>query len=164
MRDRAFRDELRHWMRLSKTHSDWSRDGLNAYSLGLSKFEAMGAGVVLRTPMFEALDTLGLGKALTAEAAKTRTAHWIAAFHRPQDEDPLISGEAFYDCWLSLTSHGQAAWPMAALADEPDANAEISRLMKVPPDQRLINVLRIGPLPSQVSPKARLSNTELIVR
>jgi len=168
MRNRAFRDELRAWMRLSRTHPDWARDGLSAAALGLSGFEAAGAGFVLRSPVFEVLDGIGLGRTITVEAAKTRTAHWIAAFHRPQNEDPLLSGEAFYDLWLTLTTHGQAAWPMAALADEPEANAEICRLMGVPAEHRLINVLRIGPLPKQPNhkrslPKARLSPAELII-
>jgi len=163
MRSSAFRHELRSWMRLSTNHRDWARDGLNADALGFSKFEALAARVVLRKPVFEALDGLGLGTVITGEAEKTRTAHWIAAFHRPREESPLISGEAFYELWLELTLLGQAAWPMTALADVPDANAEVCRLMNVPNDHRLINVLRIGPLPKRALTKARLLSNELII-
>ncbi|MBX2823430.1 MAG: hypothetical protein KTR33_01795 [Gammaproteobacteria bacterium] len=162
MRNRAFRDELRNWMRLTKRHPNWSYDGLNASALGLGALESVAAGVVLRTPIFEVFDTVGLGHAVTGEAAKTRSAHAIAAFHRPHGEDPLVSGEAFYDLWLMLSAIGQAAWPMAALADDPDASAEVCRLMDVPPDQHLINVLRIGPRPEHVTTKARRISSELI--
>ena len=162
MQDRLFRDELRHWMRLSKNHPNWSSDGLNATALGLSAFEATGARFALSTPLFEFLDRVGVGSSLTAEAQKTRSSHYIAAFHRPENEHPLISGEAFYEMWLMLTSYGQAAWPMAALADDPDANTEVCRLMGVPEQQRLINVVRVGPLPNHTPTKARLTSTDLI--
>ena len=163
MRGRLFRDELRHWMRLSKHHPNWSKDGLNAHALAMSRLDAIGANVVLRAPWFEMLDRIGLGAALVGEATKTRTAHWIVAFHRAEGEDPLISGEAFYNMWLALTALGQAAWPMAALADDPDARAEVCRLMNLPGDQRLINVLRVGPLPASTPVKARLDTADLMV-
>lgn len=162
MRIRNFRDELRHWMRLSRGHPEWQRDGLNSDALCMSSLEANAANLVLRTPLFEAFDKLGMGRALTGEAAKTRSSHGILAFHRPEAEDPLRSGEAFYEMWLMLTAHGQAAWPMAALADDPDASAETSQLMQLPAGQRLINVLRVGPLPANKQLKARIPATELI--
>ena len=64
--------------------------------------------------------------------------------------------------WLMLTAHGQAAWPMAALADDPDACTEVCRLTGVPTHQRLVNVLRIGPLPGHTPAKARLVTSGLI--
>jgi len=163
MRNAAFRAELLQWMRLSHKNKDWARDGLNADALAMSKLDAFGAGIVLRKPWFEICDRLGVGRALVGEAAKTRSSHWIVAFHRAEGEDPLISGEAFYEMWLALTALGQAAWPMAALADDPDARAEVCQLMGVPGGQRLINVLRVGPLPNQQVQKARLSAGVLVI-
>lgn len=162
MRRRAFRDELRHWMRLSDRHPNWSRDGMNSRALCLSSFESVAAKMVLRSPVFEIFDKLGMSGLIAAESAKTRSAHWIAAFHRPEGEDPVHSGEAFYEMWLTLTACGQAAWPMAALADDSDARREASRLVKLPGGRRLINVLRVGPLPEKMMVKARIPAVELI--
>lgn len=44
MRGNAFRAELRHWMRLRRSHPGWARDGLNAAAMQLSGIEATGAG------------------------------------------------------------------------------------------------------------------------
>ena len=148
-------------MRLSRRHPDWARDGLNAEALGMGRVEAAGAGVVLRSPWFEAADLAGLGRMLTGEAAKTRSAHWVVAFHRAEGEDPVESGRAFLDLWLALAARGQAAWPMAALADDPVAREEVGRLMGVPGGRRIVNVLRVGPAPAGPA-KARLPVGELL--
>jgi hypothetical protein len=40
MRDTAFRDELRGWMRFQASDPNWARDGLNAAAMALSPLEA----------------------------------------------------------------------------------------------------------------------------
>ena len=144
LRDRAFRRELVGWMRLARSDPRYDTDGLNLEALRMGALEGFGAKMVLGTGLFEAIDALGLGKALTGEKAKTLSATAIALFHRPREESPVESGRAFYRFWLNLTRLGFAAWPMAALADHAGKRRICGRHFAIPPERRLINVLRAG--------------------
>lgn len=162
MKEPDFRSELLHWMRLSKRHRDWDRDGLSAEALAMSTFEAAGAGIVLRKPIFDILSVVGLARAVTSEAARTETSTGIVAFHRPISESRWKSGMAFYDLWLQLTVVGFAVWPMAVLADDAEARSAVSKLADLPDDRTIISVLRVGPHPGALQPeKARLPANEL---
>ena len=60
----------------------------------MNGLEAAAARMVLRSPMFNAIDALGLSSALVSEKAKTRSAAAIVLFHRPVGEEPIDSGVA----------------------------------------------------------------------
>lgn len=162
LRDRAFRRELLGWMRLARSHPRYNADGLNLNALRMGALEGFGAGVVLGTGLFEAIDALGLGKVLTGEGSKTRSATAIALFHRPREESPVQSGRAFYRFWLSLTRLGFAAWPMASVADHPQTAETCGRHFSIPPERRLINVLRAG-VAGSAPGRARLPVQGIIV-
>jgi len=162
--NRPFREELLQWMRLSPGHPCWSVDGLNSDALGMNRLEALGAGFVLRSPVFELLQTLRLAGPLVSEASKTKTVAAIVFFHRPIEEDPLDSGVAFYRLLLSLANADVSAWPMAVLADDPDWRAELSKKFAIASDRRLINVLRVGAVPSGAkSNRARIDPDTLML-
>src|SRR5262249_30200177 len=59
LRDEEHRAELLMWMRLSRHHPGYRRDGLNAAAMHMSPVEAWGAGLVLG-PLFRPLDRLGM--------------------------------------------------------------------------------------------------------
>jgi len=163
-RHRAYREELLSFMRLSKKHPLWDQDGLNRESLHLSAFEGGAANIVLRHPVFEIANKLGLGKALVSEAAKTKTATAVAFFTVPQATSPIDMGRAFYRRWLEITQLGYAVWPMAVLADDKEINALCCKTYEIPSARKLINVFRIGRVPTGASvPPARLSGTDLIL-
>ena len=162
LRDRAFRRELVGWMRLTRSDPRYDADGLNLDALRMSALEGFGAKAVLGTGLFEAIDALGLGKALTGEKSKTQSATAIALFHRPREESPVESGRAFYRFWLNLTRLGFAAWPMAALADHAESAYICSRHFAIPSERRLINVLRAG-VAAAVPKRARLPVQQVIV-
>ncbi|WDZ79186.1 hypothetical protein PWG15_27280 (plasmid) [Ensifer adhaerens] len=162
MRERAFRDELVAWMRLSPSHPTYALDGLNLAALQMGRLEGALAGHVLASPLFDIADRLGLGRALVAEAAKSMTATACLLFHRPESESPIASGRAFYRFWLGFTRFGFAGWPMAVLADRPDATEALQQRFPLPPGHRLINVLRVGPAPSTV-PKYRIPVQDLVL-
>jgi hypothetical protein len=163
-RDRAYRAELLSWMRLSRRHPRWAVDGLNAEAMEMSAVEAAGAGVVLRPSVFEALDRLGAARMLVAEAAVVRSAAAIVLFHRPEGEDPLLTGRRFHRLWLDFASLGFSAAPMAVLADDLATRAIIAREFATPPDHRLITAFRVGLAPErQLGPKPRLPPAALIV-
>ena len=162
MRERAFRDELVAWMRLSPSHPAYARDGLNLDALRMGRLEGAVAGKILASPLFSLADRLGLAKSLVSETAKTMTATACLIFHRPAGESPVETGRAFYRFWLDFTRFGLAGWPMAVLADVPAAADAMGRRFSVPAEHRLINVLRVGPAPAEL-PKVRLPPGELVL-
>jgi hypothetical protein len=163
-RDRAFRAELLSWMRLSRRHPRWTVDGLNAEAMEMSSLEAGGAGLVLRPGVFEALDSIGAAHLLVAEAAVVRSAAAVVLFHRPDDEDPLLTGRRFHRLWLDFASLGFSAAPMAVLADDLATRSVIAREFATPAGQRLITGFRVGVAPIRsLGPKPRLPVSALLV-
>lgn len=165
MRNKGFRGELKSWMRLKRSDSRWDQDGMNAEALGISAIEAFGAGLVLGSPAFEILDALGAAKALVSERAHTLSSSAIGLFHCPIDESPVVSGQHFYEILLDITRLGFHAWPMAAVADDPQTAAEIRQAFAIPEGHRLVGALRFGKAPPRPTPKrARLAAEDLIVK
>lgn len=163
-RNAPYRAELVSWMRLSRRHPSWSRDGLNTEAMEMSSVEAAGAGMVLRPGVFEALDRVGLSGALVAEATVVRTASAITLFHRPAHEAPFDTGRRFHRAWLGFTQAGLSAAPMAVLADDVEARRRVKTTFGIGVDRRLITAFRLGIMPDRaLSPKSRLGLDDLIV-
>lgn len=162
MRERAFREELVAWMRLSPKHPAYAADGLNLEALRMGRLEGLVAGTILASPLFDLADRTGLAKVLVSEAGKTMTASACLLFHRPEAESPVATGRAFYRFWLDFTRLGLAAWPMAVLADVPAAADALRKHFSVPSGHRLVNVLRVGPAPSPPV-KCRLPAGDLVL-
>lgn len=162
MRGHAFRAELRHWMRLRRSHPEWARDGLNAEAMRLSAIEAAGAGAVLG-PLFRPLAALGLAPTLLAEAKGFAHAAAVVLFHRPADEDPFESGRAFHRLWLEVDAGGLGGNVLAALADDPAAAASLSAAHGIDPERRLVSALRIGRRNGAAFPRARLPLGEVLL-
>ncbi len=162
MRGEGFRAELRHWMRLRRSHPGWARDGLNAAAMQLSGIEAAGAGAVLG-PLFRPLAALGLAPALLAEAKGFANAAAVVLFHRPAGEDPFESGRGFHRLWLAVDAGGLGGNVLAALADDPAAAATLCEAHGIGPDRRLVSALRIGRRDGERFPRARLPLAEVLV-
>jgi hypothetical protein len=164
LRDSSHRAELLQWMRLSRGHADYHRDGLNAEMMQLGALEAFGAGLVLG-PLFNVLDRLGLAGMLVSEAAKTVSAAAIAVLHRPDGEDTITSGRAFYAAWLAMETCGLQGAPLSVLADWDVARNELMQRCAIPAGRRIISAFRIGePAAAPRTSHARLPVDELIVR
>ncbi len=162
MGDAAFRRELVAWMRLRKSNPRYGYDGLSREALRMTGTEALAAPLALG-PLWRLLGLVGLTKSLTAEAEATQSAPVIACFHRPEDEDPVTSGRAYLRMCLEAASLDLAGWPMAALSDHPESNAEICARLGLPVDHRLIQVIRFGKPTGQPSPRARRPLSELLI-
>jgi len=147
-RDDRYRAELLSWMRLTTGHPRFGKDGLSASALGMSMPEALGAGIVLRDPLFGLLDAAGLVPSLISEQARTLSATAVLLFHRPQGENPIDTGRALYRRLLEITALGFSTWPMAVLADDPRTAAEIKTLHGIPDGRRLITAWRTGIVPA----------------
>jgi nitroreductase len=163
LRDSRYRRELLQWMRLSRRHPAYQRDGLNAQALQLSTAEAVAAGMVLG-PLFVPLDTIGLAATLLSEAGKSRSASALVLLHRPVGEHPAQSGRAFYRAWLDLEEQGLKACPVSVLVDWPESCGHLARTWGVPAGRQLISVLRTGrPSRAAAAQHARLPVDELLV-
>jgi len=160
--DEAHRSELLRWMRLSRSDPAYQRDGLSAEAMAMPGLVAFGTGLVLG-PLFPFLRRLGLAATLASERGKFANSA-VALLHRPEGEDPLASGRAFYRAWLMLAAQGLAACPVSVLADWPASSRQLAEHYGVPAGRRLVNVFRLG-LPDGSPPgsRARLPVTELIV-
>ncbi len=162
-RDADYRAELLSWMRLSRRHPRWARDGLNAQAMEMSGVEAAGAGLVLRPGVFETLDQVGVAKLFVAEAAVVRSAAAVVLFHRPDGENPLRTGRRFYRLWLEFAALGLSAAPMAVLADDEPTRAIIAAEFGLPANRRLITAFRLGVAPPRRhGPKPRLTADLLV--
>ena len=163
-RDRPYREELVSYMRFSKRHPQWSVDGLNLDAMQLSPIEGRVAGFALRHPIFEGIDALRLAKMMISEREKTLSASGIAFFSVQDGTSPIDTGRAFYRCWLNFTRIGVVAWPMAVLADDPEAARTCIARFDIPPGHKLINVFRLGVPSSHRRPvSARLPVSDLII-
>ncbi|HTM77579.1 MAG TPA: hypothetical protein VL133_08130 [Devosia sp.] len=147
-RNAAYRHELVSWMRLSRANPRFGIDGLSAPAMGLSGLEAFGAGIILRDPTFGLLDSIGLIGNLISEHRRTASAAAILLFHRPVEEHPIETGRALYRRLLELSALGFQTWPMAVLADGPEATAELKARYGIAEDRRLITAWRTGMLPA----------------
>lgn len=152
------------WLRLDPTHPDWSRDGLNADTLGLSNLERRLGRRLMQPGPFETMRKLGLAGALISERPRTQSAAALLLFTARSGEDPFETGRAFYRRWLQVTASGLALCPMSALADSKGANQKIRALFSLPEDRRLVNVFRIGATPEGFTAKLtpRLPAEELL--
>lgn len=160
----AFAKELYSWMRFSAQSEDWSRDGLSTECMSLSGFEAWAAFIALKPSVVSLLATLSLTRFLVSEADKVKTATSLIAIHARADADAFDIGRAWYRFWLALDAAGFAGVPMSALSDSATYSKKLLDAWPLPPGQRLINVMRLGPLPSEgIARSARLPTTELLL-
>ena len=93
-------------MRLSKSHPGVGRSTASMLkSLGMTRFEAAGASVVLRSPVFEMLDAVRHFRALVSEGGEDEDAPPPLCCSIGQcRRRPLDSGVAFYRLLLSLAA------------------------------------------------------------
>jgi hypothetical protein len=161
--DTAYHAELFEWMRLSRSHAGWDRDGLNADSLTMSSLERRAASIAFQPGAFRALKALGVARPLVAEESRVRTAAAAIVFHRPATETPFESGRAFYRLWLALTAAGLVACPMSSIADSGSGSAAVRSRWRVPSDRRVVNVLRVGRAPAEPPRSARLPVSDVLL-
>ena len=159
---RAYRRELLSWMRLHRGDPRWSRDGLNAEALGLSRIEAHGAGLVLGRA-WGPLTRLGAARRLLSERGASRGLAGVVVLHRAEGEHPAEAGRALLRALLDLMALGLQAWPMGALTDDLAARAAVARAAALPDGRVPAAVLRVGrPAEGAAPPRARLGPEEML--
>ncbi len=160
----VFAAELYRWMRFAGFGRSWYRDGLSAACLGMPLPVGWGAGVAMRPRMQRLLARIGVLEALVSERAQTMSAASLVAIHCAGDVDPLVVGRHWYRFWLALAAGGFAAVPMSAVVDEPAVREALLAAIALPTGRRLVNLMRVGPVPERTIPvSARLPVSELLL-
>lgn len=142
--DAAYHAELWSWLRLSPLHPDWSRDGLNADCLALSRVERTAARLMLRPRVFSFLSRLGVARLLVRESAQVRSAAAVVLFAPERTLTPFETGRRFYRLWLEITGAGLYAAPMSALRDWRAMREAVERDFGIGPARILANAFRVG--------------------
>jgi hypothetical protein len=156
--------ELWSWLRLSRRHPSYHRDGLNADCLALSAPERWAASVLLHPTRFAWLSRLGIARFLVSESAPVRSASAALLFCPRRDAAAFDVGRRFYRLWLEVTALGFHLTPMSASADHAPTRALLESAHRVPSDRRIANVFRAGRIPDdEVAVSPRLPVDELLV-
>ena len=163
MRDRGFRQELLHWMRLRTSDVGYHSDGLNREALAMDRLSSVMVVPVLGSSVYDLLSRIGLGPALSGEAKRTAAAGAVALFHWPVDGSLYEAGRVFYRSWLAASGKGLSGWPAAALADDPATCAAVSARFDIPPDRVLLNAIRLGHAKGNTPNRTRLTPAEVII-
>lgn len=158
-----YESELYHWLRLRPSHPAWSRDGLNADCLALSKTERQVAGLVLRPPVFAWAKRAGIARPLLSEARQIRSALALVLFAPERALDDMSVGRRFYRLWLELTAIGLSLAPMSAFADHQETARYLCDVFEIPASRRVANVFRVGVPPRSAARSPRLPLDELLV-
>lgn len=162
MQDAGFRRELVNWMRLSPQHPRAGLDGMDRASMQMTAWEARVAPFAL-VKFWSLLARVGVTKGLTSEANVTLTAPIITLFHRDLSESVVESGRAYLRLCLEAAALGLAGWPMAALSDHPKTNGETCEKFDIPPDRRLVQVIRFGVPTGDAPARARRPLAEVLL-
>ena len=78
-------------------------------------------------------------------------------------ENAVTSGRAYLRLCLEAADLGLAGWPMAAVSDQPQTNAEICASYGIGSDRRLVQVIRFGLPSAPRPPRARRPLGEVIL-
>lgn len=163
MRDKEFRKELLHWMRLASGNAAYHKDGLNREALAMDWLSSALVAPVLGTKLYDLLSRIGLGPALSGEATRTSAAGAVALLHWPAGGSMFEAGRAFYRYWLVAASKGLVGWPAAALADDPATSAAVAARFDILRDRVLVNAIRLGHAKGKTPDRTRLTPSEVIV-
>jgi nitroreductase len=156
--------ELWRWLRLSRRHPSYGRDGLNADCLALSGLERRAASLLLKPAVFGRLAAIGIARHLISEAPQVRSAATALLFTPRHADAPFDVGRRFYRLWLEVTALGFHLVPMSASADHQSTRDLLAAEHGLSPDRRIANVLRVGRVrPGSAARSARLPVDELLV-
>ncbi len=156
--------ELWSWLRLSRRHPSYHRDGLNADCLSLSAPERWIGSGLLRPGIFAWLSRIGLARHLVAEGAPVRSASAAILFCPSRDDSAFDVGRRFYRVWLEITRLGFHLAPMSASADDARTRVALETGYSVPNGRCVANVFRVGHIKdAEVAVSPRLPVEELLV-
>jgi nitroreductase len=143
----ALVEELRSWLRLSKRHPRYERDGLTYECLALTRFEALGFAFLLHPRVYPLAHALRLHRRFTASAQSVLEHDGtVLVLEAPGggESDVLEAGRTLFRLWLALTAAGFATHPLSQILDCEATERELAQRLGVGPGRRLLNVFRAG--------------------
>lgn len=167
---RSYAEELFLWMRFSKKHPQWFKDGLSAEAMALSGIEAVIAGFLMQPQVISPLMRMGIGGLLISESPQINSSSCLLVQYATAEEHPFDTGRDFYRNWLTLAKHHISACPLSALADHEESARFVLDLIKEQKPEwniskgRLVNVWRCGETPiGRESTSPRLKSEDFII-
>lgn len=163
LQEPEFQAELYHWMRLNPHHPARRRDGLDAAGMNIHGAAQYVADWVMRPVVFRRLQRAGFARFLVTEAAQVRSACAILVLLAGAQERWFDAGQRFMRLWLRLEQAGFALCPMSSTSDSAHGQAALREAVAIDPNNRIMNVWRVGPAPRSRPRSARLPAEELLL-
>ena len=139
--------ELRRWLRLSKRHPDYFRDGLTYECLDLSAVEARLLALLLRPRVFPLVRAARLHRLFaSAGTALLDVDGSVLVLEREgNDEVELLeSGRTLLRVWLQLSGAGVFTHPLSQIIDHSATEAELARRIGLSERRHILCVFRAG--------------------
>jgi nitroreductase len=162
--DERIARELFAWLRFSRRDARWYRDGLNAACMGWSGVEAAVARRLLAPGAMRGLSRLGLHKALASDVnqqAPPAPAIGLLTTSIEGVAPRVEAGRALQRVWLTAATNGLVTHPLSAAVDVEATRPRALALFGIAPDQRPVNLFRLGFSPPPAR-SARLPVDELL--
>jgi hypothetical protein len=140
-------EELRRWLRLSRRHPDYYRDGLTYECLDLSALEARLLAILLRPPVYRLVRATRLHRAFSSASKALLDLDGSVLVLEREGDDPgaiVDSGRSLMRVWLELSAAGLATHPLSQIIDHPVTEAELAERLGLSPGRRILNVFRAG--------------------
>jgi hypothetical protein len=152
-------DELREWLRLTRSHPRYDQDGLTDRALALTRREALGLRLVLAHGVYPVLRRFGLARVLAASSRGLLDDDGdVLVLVAPPGCDPagqVVMGRALMRQWLHLSRLGYTTHPLSQIIDVAHTRAALAALFGIDEPDRLLNVARVGRPATPPAPSAR---------
>jgi nitroreductase len=137
--------ELRRWLRLSKRHPEYHRDGLTYECLDLSVVEARALALLLRPAVYRLVTTTRLHRALTAASKRLLDVDGsVLVLERDSPSEILDSGRSLMRVWLELSAAGFYTHPLSQIIDHAVTERELTHILGLSEQQRVLSIFRVG--------------------
>ena len=139
--------ELRRWLRLSKRHPDYYRDGLTYDCLDLSALEARLLGLLLRPRVYRLVRATRVHRAFTADSKSLLEVDGSVLVLEREGDDPgaiLCGGRSLMRVWLELSAAGLYTHPLSQVIDYDVTERELATRLGLVETQRILCVFRAG--------------------
>jgi nitroreductase len=137
--------ELRRWLRLSKRHPDYHRDGLTYECLDLSTVEARALALLLRPKLYRLVKATRLQRTFTAASKSLLDVDGsVLVLEHEAAGEILDSGRALMRVWLELSAAGFYTHPLSQIIDHRVTERELAGRLGLSEDQRVLSVFRVG--------------------
>jgi hypothetical protein len=148
-----YANELWSWLRLSRNHPDFDRDGLNTEALRLGPVLAFFSRFIMKPSTLAFLSKLGIVKPLVSEAPQNLSAEGFLLLVGAPGASSFDRGAEIVRTWMDLERAGRFFCPVTSLIDDPKFHRELAKIAGLPEGTAIYHVCRFGPLPPKETTK-----------